>query len=141
MFRSAARVVIPLVYVMDLLLPPSVWAAHVRYLIKPVAEMKIQQLPKGPLYWRVENFSTLWAAGGQDAGPFALWLGSFLYHRRKIGAEDARRRLLRRDRTHHERPYGWDANEVFNAGTTDLSALIMFVVDATKPFSSPAKFQ
>jgi hypothetical protein len=29
--------------------------------------------------------------------------------------------------------------EVFNSGTTDLSALIMFVVDATKPFSSPAQ--
>jgi hypothetical protein len=30
--------------------------------------------------------------------------------------------------------------EVFNAGTTDLDQLVMFVVDATKPFSSPAKF-
>jgi quercetin dioxygenase-like cupin family protein len=28
---------------------------------------------------------------------------------------------------------------VFNAGTTDLDQLVMFVVDATKPFSSPAK--
>lgn len=31
--------------------------------------------------------------------------------------------------------------EVFNAGTTDLTALIMFVVDAAKPFSVPAKFE
>ena len=29
--------------------------------------------------------------------------------------------------------------EVFNSGSTDLTALIMFVVDATKPFSVPAK--
>lgn len=29
--------------------------------------------------------------------------------------------------------------EVFNAGTTDLTALIMFVVDATRPFSVPTK--
>lgn len=29
--------------------------------------------------------------------------------------------------------------EVFNSGTTELSALIMFVVDATKPFSSPVQ--
>jgi hypothetical protein len=28
--------------------------------------------------------------------------------------------------------------EVFNGGTTELTALIMFVVDATKPFSVPA---
>lgn len=29
--------------------------------------------------------------------------------------------------------------QVFNSGTTDLTALIMFVVDASKPFSEPAK--
>jgi hypothetical protein len=28
--------------------------------------------------------------------------------------------------------------QVFNGGTTDLPALIMFVADATKPFSVPA---
>jgi len=32
------------------------------------------------------------------------------------------------------------AMEVFSAGTTDLDQLVMFVVDATRPFSSPAKF-
>ena len=31
--------------------------------------------------------------------------------------------------------------EVFSSGTSDLNALVMFVVDATRPFSSPAKFQ
>ncbi len=31
--------------------------------------------------------------------------------------------------------------QVFNAGSTELTALIMFVVDATKPFSVPAKFE
>jgi quercetin dioxygenase-like cupin family protein len=31
--------------------------------------------------------------------------------------------------------------EVFNSGTTELDTLIMFVVDATKPFSTPAKFE
>jgi hypothetical protein len=30
--------------------------------------------------------------------------------------------------------------EVFSSGTTDLDQLVMFVVDATKPFSSPARF-
>lgn len=30
--------------------------------------------------------------------------------------------------------------EVFNSGTTELTALIMFVVDANRPFSTPAKF-
>lgn len=30
--------------------------------------------------------------------------------------------------------------EVFSSGTADLTALVMFVVDANRPFSSPAKF-
>jgi hypothetical protein len=29
--------------------------------------------------------------------------------------------------------------EVSNGGTTELTALIMFVVDASRPFSTPAK--
>ncbi len=32
------------------------------------------------------------------------------------------------------------AMEVFNSGDTDLTALIMFVVDAGRPFSVPGKF-
>jgi quercetin dioxygenase-like cupin family protein len=31
--------------------------------------------------------------------------------------------------------------QVSNSGTTDLHSLVMFVVDAAKPFSSPAKFE
>lgn len=31
--------------------------------------------------------------------------------------------------------------EVFSAGTSDLDQLVMFVVDANRPFSSPAKFE
>jgi hypothetical protein len=31
--------------------------------------------------------------------------------------------------------------EVFSAGTTSLDQLVMFVVDATRPFSSPARFE
>jgi hypothetical protein len=30
--------------------------------------------------------------------------------------------------------------EVSSSGTSDLNVLVMFVVDATRPFSSPAKF-
>ena len=31
--------------------------------------------------------------------------------------------------------------EVFNAGTTNLDQLVMFVVDANKPFTASAKFE
>jgi hypothetical protein len=33
------------------------------------------------------------------------------------------------------------AMEVFSAGTSDLDQLVMFVVDAARPFSSPAKLE
>lgn len=33
------------------------------------------------------------------------------------------------------------AMEVFSAGTSNLDQLVMFVVDATRPFSSPANFE
>jgi hypothetical protein len=55
----AARVVTPVIYVAALLLSPSTAAAEVKYVVKPVAELKVKQLPKGPLYWRIENFPTL----------------------------------------------------------------------------------
>ena len=38
-------------------------------------------------------------------------------------------------------PGGDTPLQVSNSGSTDLHALVMFMVDATKPFSSPAKFQ
>jgi hypothetical protein len=31
--------------------------------------------------------------------------------------------------------------EVFSDGATDLDQIVLFVVDATRPFSSPAKFE
>jgi hypothetical protein len=31
--------------------------------------------------------------------------------------------------------------EVFSSGTTDLDQLVMFLLDATKPTSVPAKFE
>jgi hypothetical protein len=33
------------------------------------------------------------------------------------------------------------AMQVFSSGTTDLDQLVMFVVDAARPFSTPAKLE
>src|SRR6476619_5043721 len=41
------------------------------FVIKPVAEKKVQQLPPGPLYWRVESFPAL-AAAQAGAGATSL---------------------------------------------------------------------
>jgi hypothetical protein len=182
------------------------------YVVKPLAQKKIKQLPPGPLFWRVEIFPTL--ADAQAAvGPDGWNPASVRYETTTsliaevdgkvyvvtLGAKGAStpggnkvaevgpvpeitapEYLLRLNHGYgppgaatpvHSHPgsesfyvitgqlgqktpqgiANIDAGEtmdghpadtpmqVFNSGTTDLSALIMFVVDATKPFSVPAK--
>lgn len=188
-------------------------AAQARYVVAPVAEMKIKQLPKGPLYWRVEYFPTLQAAKAA-APPYRwnpdtvsydglpsltaevagkAWLftlgpkggatpgGTKVAEIGPVPPVNAPEYLLRINFGHgppgaktpvHSHPgsesfyviagklgqrtphgvvnveaghsvNGHEAGttmEVFNSGSTELTALIMFVVDATKPFSVPAKF-
>jgi hypothetical protein len=213
LLRFAARLAIPVVCVAGLLPPSSSRAADVQYVVKPIAEMKVKQLPKGPLYWRVENFPTLdraRAAAGEyrwnpntvsyDGFPSLTaevagkaWLltlgpqgaatpgGTKVAEIGPVPTISAPEYLLRVNygsgppgsktpvhshfgseafyvidgklgqRTPHGTSYveaGQTMNghmpgmtmQVFNGGTTDLTALIMFVVDATKPFSVPATF-
>jgi hypothetical protein len=189
-------------------------AAQQQYVVKPVAQKKIKQLPTGPLYWRVENFPTLAdakAAVGPDGWNPAsvryetttaliaevagkIWVvtlgpkdastpgGSKVAEIGPVPAITAPEYLLRLNygsgppgadtpvhshpgseafyvvagRLGQRTPHGVDYVEaghtmnghpagmpmqVFNAGTTDLTALIMFVVDASKPFSVPTKLK
>ena len=211
--RFAACLAIPAVCAGALMLAPPSRAADVKYVVKPIAEMKVKQLPKGPLYWRVENFPTLdqaKAAGSKyawnpdtvsyDGWPSLTaeaagkaWLftlgpkgaatagGTKVAEIGPVPSISAPEYLLRVNfgsgppdsktpvhshpgseafyivagklgqKTSDGTSYadaGHTMNghmpgmtmQVFNAGTTDLTALIMFVVDATKPFSVPAKF-
>ena len=180
-----------------LLSPTSAFAQ--KFEIKPVAEKKIQQLPPGPLFWRIDNFPTL-AQAQAAAGPTGLaaevagkvWLftlgpkggstapgGSKVAEIGPVPPIEAPEYLLRinntggspgvktpvhthpgsetfyvltgqlSQKTPHSSSHA-DAGqsmaghgpgmpmEVSSSGTTDLNALVMFVVDATKPFSSPA---
>jgi mannose-6-phosphate isomerase-like protein (cupin superfamily) len=175
--------------------------AQQAFVVKPVTEKKLKQLPAGPLYWRVENFPTLALAQAAE-GPTSLaadvagkaWLftlgakggatkgGSNRIEIGPIPEISAPEYLLRINyaegppgaktsvHTHpgsetfyvlsgrlgQQTPQGQmyvDAGQsmpghgrgmpmqVSSGGTGNLTALVMFVVDATKPFSSPAKFQ
>ena len=189
-------------------------AAQARYIVQPVAEMKVKQLPKGELFWRVESFPTLEKAKAA-APPYRwnpdtvsydglpsltaevagkAWLftlgpkggatagGAEVAEIGPVPPLSAPEYLLRVNYGHgppgattpvHSH-FGSEAfyvvagrlgqrtpqgvmnveaghsmnghaagmtMEVFNSGTTELTALIMFVVDATKPFSEPAKFE
>jgi len=193
-------------------LSPQPATAQVQYVVKPIAQKKVKQLPSGPLYWRVETFPTLadaQAAVGPDGwnpasvqyeittsliaevsgkvfvftlgakgastpggtkvaeiGPVpAITASEYLLRvNHGTGPQGAETPVHRHpgseafyvvagrlgQRTPHGVSYveaggtmnGHEANmpmQVFNGGTTDLSALIMFVVDAAKPFSEPAK--
>jgi quercetin dioxygenase-like cupin family protein len=180
------------------LLPPSAGAEQ-KFIIKPVAEKKLKELPSGPWYWRIENFPSL-AAAQAAAGPTGLtaevagkvWLftlgpkggatpgGTKVVEVGPVPEITAPEYLLRINNTggapgvktpvhthpgsetfyivsgrlgqrtpqgtHHVEAgqtmlgHGADTPmEVFNSGATELNALVMFVTDATRPFSSPAK--
>jgi hypothetical protein len=180
-----------------LLLSSSVASAQ-EFEIKSVAEKKIQQLPPGPLFWRIDNFSTLEQADAA-VGPTALvaevagkvWLftlgpkdgsspgGTKVAEIGPVPPISAPEYLLRINsvggppgvktpvHTHpgsetfyvltgelsQKSPHGVSRipagqfmaghgpgmpMEVSSSGAGDLRALVMFVVDATKPFSSPA---
>ena len=170
-----------------------------KFEIKSVAEKKIQQLPAGTLFWRIDNFPTL-AQARAAAGPAALaaevagkvWLftlgpkggsspgGSKIAEIGPVPPITAPEYLLRINSTGgppgvktpvHTHPgsetfyvltgelslqktsHGVShvaagqampghrpdtSMEVSSSGNSDLNALVMFVVDATKPFSSPA---
>ena len=193
---------------------PALAAPEQRYVVEPVAQKKIKELPPGPLYWRVEKFPTLndaRAAVGPDgwnpasvqfetttslvaevagevwvvtlgpkgastpggtkvaeigplppitASEYLLRLNygsgppesktpvhshpgseSFYVISGRLGQKSAEGvSYVDAGRTMAGHASG-TTMEVFNAGKTDLNALIMFVVDASKPFSVPAKFE
>lgn len=190
----------------------STAGADAVYVVKPVAEKRVKQLPDGPLYWRIENFPSLaqaQAAIGPDrwnpntvsydgapslaaevAGKYWLFTlgpkggstrgGTEVAEIGPVPPITAPEYLLRINHAsgppgaktpQHSHPgseafyvisgelgqrtpqgvshveaghtmNGHSAGmpmEVFNSGKTELSALVLFVVDATKPFSSPVE--
>jgi len=166
--------------------------------VKALAEKKVNELPPGELFWRIENFSsveqanaaaspwslvtesagkvwlfTLGSAGGSSAkgtkvtevGPiqrisasqYLLRIndasgppGSITSVHSHPGSEAffvlsgeqsirGAHGIMRVKAGQAEPGHGADsAMQVSSSGSTDLHALVMFVVDANKPFSSPA---
>ena len=182
---------------LSLLAAPAMAAEPLR--IKPLAEKKVAELPKGELYWRIENFGTADQAQAA-ASPWSLvaeadgkvWLftlgpaGGSSENGHKVAEVGPIKRiaapqyLLRineatgapgsttpvhthpgseaffvlqgeqsirgphgtlRVKAGHPEPgqSPGQAMQVSSTGSTDLHALVMFVVDAGRPFSSPAK--
>jgi len=179
---------------------PSTAIEQQKFVVKPLAEKKVAELPAGPLFWRLENFSTL-AQAQAAAGPWALvaeaagkvWLftlgpsggssvgGTKVAEVGPIAPVVATQYLLRinegsgppgsitpvhthpgseafyvlagetSSHTPHgvkrvgagqtETGHGADTPmQVSSSGSTNLHSLVMFVVDANRPFSSPTKF-
>jgi hypothetical protein len=179
---------------------PSTVAAQAKFVVKPLVEKKVAELPAGPLFWRLENFPTLEKAQAA-AGPWSLaaeaagkaWLftlgasggsspgaakvaevgplpkvvateyllrinegsgppGSITPAHSHPGSEAFY--VIAGETSSHtpqgvkrvaagqtETGHGADTPmQVSSSGATDLHSLVMFVVDASKPFSSPAKF-
>ena len=181
-------------------LSPSVASAQAKFVVTPLIEKKVSELPSGPLYWQVDNFPTI-AEAEAAAGPMSLateaegkvWLftldsqgattagGTKVVEFGPVSPITADEYLLRINsgiappgaktpvHTHpgpesfyvlsgqltQKTPEGVTTveagetmigmpdtpMEVSSSGTTDLHQLIMFVVDASKPFSSPATLE
>ncbi len=181
-----------------LLLAPAAMAQQ-PLVIKPLAEKKIDELPAGPLFWRIENYPSLaqaqasagrWSLAAESAGK--VWLftlgpaggatpgGSKVVEFGPIPRVSAPQYLLRINeatgapgsvtsvyshpgseafyvlageqsiRSPHgvrrllvggrDAGHGADVPmQVSSTGSANLHSLVMFVVDATRPFSSPAK--
>ena len=179
--------------------PGSVGTAGAGTLVvKALGEKKVEKLPAGPLFWRVESFPTL-AQAQAAASPMSLaaesngkaWLftlgpaggsssgGTKMTEIGPVPEVAATQYLLRINEASgppgsvtpvHSHPgseavyvlageqsfktphgvkrvaagqsaagHGPDTPmQASNSGSVDLRALIMFVVDATKPFSKPA---
>jgi hypothetical protein len=181
------------------LMPSASMPAEAKFVVEPLVEKKVKELPSGPLYWRLENFPTLAQAQGAS-GPTSLaaevagkvWLftlgpkngstpdgtkvveigplppvsaSEYLLRVNRVGGAPGAKTQIHThpgpeafyvlagklgQRTPHGVTYaeagttmtGHGADtpmEVFSAGTTDLDELAIFVVDAARPFSSPAK--
>ncbi len=169
--------------------------------IKPLAEKKVAELPKGQLFWRIETFPTTDQAQ-RAAGTAALvaeadgrvWMftlgpqgevsqgGTKIAEIGPLPEVVAPQYLLRVNEasgppgsvtpvhthpgsevfyvlsgeTSQKTPHGTARvgagqtmaghgggvpMQVSSSGSSDLRSLVMFVVDASKPFSSPAKFE
>ena len=176
-------------------------AADAKFVITPVIERKVNLLPAGPLYWRLETFPTL-AKARLAEGPTSLsaevegmdWLftlgpkggstpgGTKIVEVGPIAEIIAPEYLLRINnavapsgtKTGVHMHAGSEAfyvltgrlsqktdkgvanveagqtmpgrgpgttMEVSSTGTTDLHALVLFVVDTSQPFSTPSKFK
>ncbi len=176
-------------------------AAQPKFIVKPIAEKKLKELPTGPLFWRVENFPTIEQAHAAESSTSVAvqaagkaWLftlgpktsgvtqGSNAVEIGPVPTFNATEYLLRINyaeappgtktpvhthpgsetfyvltgelgqKTPHSvvhvetgqsmagHPPGTPM-EVFSSGSSTLTALVMFLVDATKPFSSPAKLE
>jgi hypothetical protein len=190
-------------FTLALLLSPSVAAEPGKFIVTPVAQKKLNALPQGALYWRIENFPTLdLAQNAAGASPTALaaevsgkvWLftlgakggstpgGTTVAEVGPVPVFAAPEYMLQINHASgppgaktavHSHPgsesfyvlagqvgqrtphgehrteagqsmvgHGRDMPmEVFISGTTDLDQLVMFLLDATRPASVPAKFE
>jgi quercetin dioxygenase-like cupin family protein len=186
-----------------LLLSSPVAAEPGQFIVSPVAEKKLNRLPPGSLYWRIENFPTLdQAQSAAAASPTSLaaevsgkvWLftlglkggttpgGTKVAEIGPVPVFAAPEYLLRINHAGgppgsktsvHSHPgsesfyvlagqvgqrtphgvtrteagqslvgHGPDMPmEVFSSGTTDLDQLVMFLLDAARPASVPAKLE
>lgn len=122
----------------------SASVAQQALVIRPLAERKVPELPGGELVWRIENFPSK-ASAESAAGTWSLVAEAagraWLFTLGSAGGSSpagAHGTLVVKAGTPAAGHGASMAMQVSSSGSSDLQSLVMFVVDATQPFSSPA---
>jgi hypothetical protein len=106
---------------------PSTGVEQKALVIQTLAERRVTVLPSGELFWKIDRYSSRTdaqeATGPAPAGGTSI---SVVGPIPRIGSEAGHGPGV--------------AMQVASNGATDLQALVIFVVDANNPFSSPASF-
>ena len=197
--RRIAAILLPLALAAQAPAQPPAPSAAGTFFVEPVTERSIDQLPPGPLFWRIERFASL-AEAESGRAPTALaanvagraWRftlgpaggaspgGERVAEIGPVPRFAAPRYLLRLNRAggppgartpvhshpgseaffvlggelSQRTPHGTlrvaagqamnghapgMAMQLTSSGTSDLEQLVLFVVDATRPFSEPAR--
>ncbi len=140
MKRKLITAFVPALFVLS-----SLAMAQQGFFVKPLVEKKVTELPSGDLFWRIDTFDTkqqAQEAGGPKGSVTAVHThpGSEVFY--VLAGELTQKTphgAVRLTAGQGMVGHGVDTPmEVSNSGSGDLREFALFVVDATKPFSSPA---
>lgn len=121
--------------------------------MSPSVEKKLKELPPGPLFWRIENFRAVFQApeyllrimnvkappGWRSPEHSHSGSEAFYVLKGRVGHKSSHGTHYADAKTVMNSHDADMPMQVFTASEAEVELFAMVVVDATRPFSSPAK--